>query len=168
MAVKTRTDLVYYSGDLFETINSLINNNNTEKNIIVPNISNITTNIQTRFFKTAIAKYPIIQETTFVQQHKLGQNSFIKVARKGNSNIYFCQMFCDKPNKYKNINYIHLVNCMIDVRNFCINLKRKEDKIIEIHAPKFGVGISGGRWSTISDLIEDCWYGIPTFVYKDN
>ena len=65
---------------------------------------------------------------------------------------------------HRNINYIHLVNCMVGVRNFCLQNK---DKRTEIHAPKFGTSCSGGRWSTISDLIQDCWQGLPVYIYRD-
>lgn len=168
MHTKTQSSIVYYSQDLLDSLVSLIKNTNTEKDIIVPNISNIDNKIQNNFLKRSISKYNSIQETLNVQKHQLGKNCFVKVERINNNNIYFCQMFCDKLSKSRNINYIHLVNCMIDIRNFCVNIKKKEDKNVEIHAPKFGTGISGGRWSTITDLIEDCWSGIPTFIYKDN
>lgn len=160
--------IVYYDTDLFDDILSLASDTHTEKDIIVPNVSNIDPNTMTSFQKRAMQIYPAIQDNIDVQKHNLGQNCFIKVYRKNNNNIYFCQMFSDKNNKLKNINYIHLVNCMIGVRNFCFDIKGKEEKQVEIHCPKFGTGVSGGKWPTIADLITDCWNGIPTFVYRKN
>lgn len=168
MKTKIANNLIYYNSDLISSVDSIISNTNTEIDIVIPNISNLDTSIKTTFIKQATIKYPIIQDMLEVQKHCLGKNCYIKVKRTGNNNIYFCQMFCDRQHKIKNINYIHLVNCMVDVRNFCLDIKRKTDKKIEIHCPKFGTEISGGRWSTISDLISDCWSGIPTFIYRNN
>jgi hypothetical protein len=167
MKTKTQSNIIYYTGNLFDNINEQINNTKIEKDIIIPNISNIDLKIKTGFLKQAITIYPVIQEALEVQQYKLGKNCLIRVKRVDNNNLYFCQMFCDKHSKFRNINYIHLINCMIDVRNFCLDLKKSSDKNIEIHAPRFGTAMSGGRWSTIADLIDDCWFGIPVFVYKD-
>ena len=109
-------------------------------------------------------RYPIIEQHLELEKHTLGKNSYVNIARFGNSKIYFCQMFCDRNTQFRNINYIHLVNCMVGVRNFCLQNK---DKRTEIHAPKFGTACSGGRWSTISDLIQDCWQGLPVYIYRN-
>jgi hypothetical protein len=159
------SNLGYYDTDLLSNVTSIVSNNTTEIDIVIPNISNIDTTIKTNFLRGAIEKFPIIQTTLDIQKYNLGKNCYIKTQRIMNNNIYFCQMFCDKNSRNRNINYIHLVNCMVDIRNFCLEIKRKTEKQIEIHCPKFGTGISGGRWSTISDLMTDCWYGIPTFIY---
>lgn len=163
-----RSSLSYYDTNLISNVINIVANTNTEIDIVIPNISNLDTTINTNFLHVATEKFPIIKDTLAVQKHSLGKNLYIKTQRTMNNNIYFCQMFCDKNSKYRNINYIHLVNCMLDVRNFCLETKRKTDKQIEIHCPKFGTGISGGRWSTILDLITDCWNGIPTFIYTKN
>lgn len=167
MALKEYTSITYYNTKLFDNIKSMVNNQKIEKDIIIPNVSNIDSTIQNDFLIKATNEYPSMQGTINLQKYPLGTNSITKVYRANNNNVYFCQMFADKRKKPRNINYIHLVNCMIDIRNFCLNMKKKEDKTIEIHAPRFGLDRSGGKWSTIVDLIEDCWSGIPVFVYKD-
>lgn len=168
MRTTIKNTINYYTKDLFDSISEIISNKNQEQDIIIPNISNIDFNTKSRFTIMAEERYPVIANEIQAQKHQLGQNLFIKADRINNNNIYFCQMFCDRNSRFKNINYIHLVSCMIGVRSFCSNIKNKEDKHIEIHAPKFGAGKSGGRWSTISDLINDCWQGIPTFIYRNN
>jgi hypothetical protein len=79
-------------------------------------------------------------------------------------------MYCEQTkSKHRHINYMHLVNCMLQIRNFCFK-KNKEDKRVEIHCPKDGLSKHGGRWNTITDLIEDCWInqGLHTFIYRNN
>lgn len=168
MKTTIKNSINYYTKNLFESISEIINNKSKETDIIVPNISNVDFKIKSPFIINAESKYPAITNELQIQKHQLGQNLFIKTSRINNNNLYFCQMFCDKNTRFKNINYIHLVSCMIDVRNFCLKIKNQEDKNVEIHAPKFGTGKSGGRWTTISDLINDCWQGIPTFIYRNN
>jgi hypothetical protein len=54
---------------------------------------------------------------------------------------------------------------MIDVNTFCKNLANSTESRVEIHAPKFGSGLAGGNWLFISDLIDDIWGNINTFIY---
>jgi len=168
-SLKTNNHIPYAteSNDIFDSIENILNDKNKSRDVIVPNISNIDLSIVTSFYKQASLKYPIIEQTVSANKNILGNSSIIEVKKKHNNTLYFCQMFCDRKSRIKNIHYAHLVNCMIDLRKFCILKNKKEYTTIEIHAPKFGTGISGGRWSTISDLISDCWYGIPTFIYRN-
>ncbi len=164
MKTKSRS-LVYYTTDLLNSTEDIASAGHTEVDIVIPTVVNIDNKIHTNFLKQATEKYPVIQKHLELEKHTLGKNSYVDVARYGNNKIYFCQMFCDRNTKHRNINYIHLVNCMVGVRNFCLQNK---DKRTEIHSPKFGTSCSGGRWSTISDLIQDCWQGLPVYIYRNS
>ena len=163
MKTKSRS-LVYYTTDLLNCTEDIASAGHAEVDIVIPTVVNIDNKIHTNFLKTAAEKYPVIEQHLSLEKHTLGKNSYVNVARFGNRKIHFCQMFCDKNTRHRNINYIHLVNCMVGVRNFCLQNKEKRT---EIHAPKFGTSCYGGRWSTIADLIQDCWQGLPVYIYRD-
>lgn len=165
--MKTYTEKYAYNTkeDILTKIQQTIHTNSYELDIIVPYTCDINPNISNVFFKSATQHFKTLLTNTSLQQHKLGQINLINVAKHHNNNIYFCQMFTDKKSRYRSINYIHLINCMLEIRNICFKIKT-QDKTVEIHSPKFGIGLSGGRWSTIADLITDCWNGIPTYIYN--
>jgi len=165
MRIKTRYNILsYYSSDLLDSINNIAENTNTDTSIIVPNIG------ESSFFKKISQEFPIIKDAIGVQKRNLGESTIIKILKAKYSDIYFCQMYCEQTkSKHRHINYMHLVNCMLQIRNFCFK-KNKEDKRVEIHCPKDGLSKHGGRWNTITDLIEDCWInqGLHTFIYRNN
>lgn len=164
--MKTYIDQYRYSkDDIISKVQQIIKNNSYELDIIIPYTCDINNLNNNTFFNIATQHFKKLETNTSLQQHKLGQINMINVAKHNNNNLYFCQMFTDKKNKYRNINYIHLINCMLEIRNICAKI-RQQDKRIEIHAPKFGTGTSGGRWSTIVDLVTDCWSGIPVYIYN--
>tara|TARA_R100000278_G_scaffold58246_3_gene47850 strand:+ start:1409 stop:1936 length:528 start_codon:yes stop_codon:yes gene_type:complete len=140
-----------------------------ECDIIVPVACNISNNKTTGLLKEASYVFPVLKTSEYEGKQKLGQSNFIKVGTFKNNNIYFCKMFVGKHQRHRrNINYAHLVKCMLDIRNAATNLKKKFDKDIQIHCSKQDIGITntfGGKWSTISDLIKDCWQGMEVTIY---
>lgn len=140
-----------------------------ECDIIVPVVCNISNNKMTEFMQEAGNLFPVLKTFVYEGKQKLGQTNFIKAGAFKNNNIYFCKMFTNKHQRHRrNINYAHLVKCMLDIRNISLNLKKKIDKDVQIHCHKESLGIgssSGGKWNTISDLIKDCWQGMEVTIY---
>jgi hypothetical protein len=44
--------------------------------------------------------------------------------------------------------------------------EKKNERIVQIHAPKFGSGLAKGNWHFIANLIEDIWADLPMFIYE--
>ena len=153
------------TANIFDVISQRLQDKNNSRDIVIPNICNINCNIVTNFYKKACEYYPIIHQYTLAENHYLGRCSILKVQKENNNTLWFCQMFTDKASKYKNMNYMYLQNCLVELRRFCFNMIKKEYLNVEIHSIKFGTGVSGGRWSTVSDLISDTLQGIPTFIH---
>lgn len=151
--------------NIFDVITEKMQDASKSTDIVVPHICNIDCNVTTNFYKKACEYYPTIHQFTLAENHNLGRCSILKVKKEHNNTLWFCQMFTDKTSKYKNINYMYLQNCLVELRRFCLTSIKKEYLNLEIHTIKFGTGISGGRWSTVSDLISDSLQGIPTFVH---
>ncbi len=63
----------------------------------------------------------------------------------------------------KPIKYASLIRCMES-----IELSLRNVKNVEIHAPKFGAGLAGGRWDVIEELIQEIWVdnGLKVIVYN--
>lgn len=158
---------VFYKSNLLDQVEKVLVNENKELDIIIANVCNINPKILNGFTKTLISRFPNIADNLSIQKHDLGQNNYIQVSKNNNSRLFFCQMFTDRKNQKtkKNINYVYLSQCLLQVRQQCHHAKKDLDKEVQIHCPKFGTGHSGGRWSTILDMVTDYWDGIPTFFY---
>lgn len=39
-------------------------------------------------------------------------------------------------------------------------------KKIEIHCPKFGCGLAGGKWERVEEMIKVIWSGWDVYVYE--
>lgn len=140
-----------------------------ECDIIVPVCCNVSKIKTVGLLRDASEIFPSLRALEYEGKKKLGQSSLIKAGSFKNNNIYFCKMFTAKHQRHRrHINYAHLVKCMLDIRNISINLKKKVDKDVQIHCSKQDMGVDslfGGKWSTISDLIKDCWQGMEVTIY---
>lgn len=163
----TKFNPVFCKLNLLDNVTEILSHNN-ETDIIVPNVFNVDPKIINGFTRSIIDKWPSIQNNLYLQKHALGQNNYIEILNRKNNRLFLCQMFTDikKRHSKKNINYAYLTQCLLQVRQRCHHAKNTHDREIQIHCPKFGTGNSGGRWSTILDLITDYWSGIPTFFYS--
>jgi hypothetical protein len=165
--------------DLFETIKKRVTAGNSGCTVIVPHVCNNIDLFGAGFAAQVADRYPNVKDN----YHMLGKN-FLK-ANLGYSqilNVYEDPKFKHKlifvnmiaQNGIKSIknprplNYFALAKSMSQVSSFInsnTDFKNKQESI-EIHAPKFGSGLSGGNWNFISDLIEDIWGKFFVTVYN--
>lgn len=59
------------------------------------------------------------------------------------------------------VSYVHLTQCMLRLNKILTGLPN-----VEIHAPKFGAGLGGGKWEVIEELINEVWHKIPVYIYE--
>jgi hypothetical protein len=156
-------NIQYINGDLFEALNS-------DTNKFVPHVCNNIGKFGSGFAAGVCKHYPVVREQylkfcEFTQlDDRLGQIQCVPVA----DNVTFVNMIGQKgvigPNNFKPIKYAALIKCMETLGDFLIKLQ----KPLEILAPKFGSGLSGGNWAFIEELIDECWLSrtIPVTVYE--
>lgn len=108
------------------------------------------------------------------QPFKLGEVQFCTAGWKKGTCLNDVDKYCEFANmvaqhqtiKYnkKPIRYAALISCMIKVRKQI----QKMEVPVEIHAPKFGSGLSAGTWAFIEELINELWTdkGIPVHIYE--
>lgn len=159
-------------GNIFDHIESLILSNNGSS-IIVPHVCNNINLFGAGFAASLANKYPVVKENFHLlgNKSKLGYVQYIKVLenKEYEHQLFFANMIAQNGvinhNNKRPLNYAALVKCMIDVKNFIQQIENKYDTSVEIHAPKFGSGLSGGRWDLILSLIEDIWDNQKVFIY---
>lgn len=165
--------LLYTNQDIFETIErSLLESKRSL--LVVPHVCNNVNVFGGGFTQSVDEHYPIIKENFYLlgKQSILGYTQLItaKTNHKNNSKIVFANMIAQNGTIGKNnprpLNYAALVKCMIDVKKFIEAENKTYDiDITQIHAPKFGSGLAGGKWPFIHDLIEDIWSSIGVTVH---
>ena len=157
--------IMYSKEDLFETVETILQDNKTNL-IIVPHVCNNINVFGGGFTKSINNHYPIVQENFYLlgKQAQLGYTQFVNVKTnsKTNSKIVFANMIAQNgiisKKNTRPLNYAALVKTMIEVKKF-IDMENKNNDIdaTTIHAPKFGSGLAGGDWRFIENLIEDIW-----------
>lgn len=161
--------------DLFEGIQNRINAGNMGCSILVPHVCN-DINLFGAGFASAVANhYPIVKENFHLLGHKatLGQTQFVSVCKdkKFGHELIFANMIAQKgvaSQSYKRpLNYGALAKCMMSVASY-INQRTDKESRMQIHAPKFGSGLSGGNWLFIQELITDIWKDFSVFIYTNN
>lgn len=150
-------------GDLFENIKK------QQSDIIIPHVVATTGGFNSGFALVVEKNYPIVKANYELStMYKLGESQIIKIDSQNKRNIIFVNMICQNHNKKakRQLNYLALVKCMANVSNYIRNNYSEFDSNkVEIHAPKFGCGTSGGNWNFISDLIDDIWGDFSTYIY---
>lgn len=162
---KRYSSLSYCASDLMDSVISLTNNSPIETSIVVPNIGS------GNFFRKIVDKFPILSESLNVQKKKPGEITTTEIFKSNHNKVYFCQMYCEKQKtRSRSIDYVFLFKAMLNLKYFCIEKHKTEERRVEIHLPKNCITSIGGRWSTFADLIEDCWVGqgIHTFIYRND
>jgi hypothetical protein len=176
--IKNYKNQIILYGDLFEGVIRRINDKNLGSSVIVPHVCNNIDLFGAGFAAKVAEQFPSVKENyhmlgkTFLK-HNLGHSQFLKVFEepKYKHKLYIVNMIAQNGVKNSNnlrpLNYAALVKCMININQFINQNKDFSTKTesVEIHAPKFGSGLSGGNWNFISDLIEDIWNKYPVFVY---
>lgn len=97
---------------------------------------------------------------------RLGQVQWVPIEKT----LYVANMVAQ--HSYKNeenprpLRYEYLVKCMRQIARGIEG--RKKEIPVEIHAPKFGAALAGGKWEFIEDLMEELWLptGAEIFVYE--
>lgn len=154
--------------DIFKSISHIINND-ASKHIILPNVCSPMNKFISGFSKELYKHYPEIETTININTpKKMCSCITVKTNPKTKSQLIVANMYCQTKNSQKRIiNYGQLVLCMYEIKNIIFDLKHKfPDFSTEIHCTKFGIGMAGGNWNFISDLINDIWNNNNVYVYN--
>jgi hypothetical protein len=160
------TSYISVFGDLFENIKK------QQADIIIPHVVANTNGFNSGFAVAVERNYPIVKANyDLLTTYKLGEDQFIKIESGNKRNIVFVNMIAQNSNARRGkrqLNYLSLVKCMASIGTYIRNNYSEFDSNkIEIHAPKFGCGVSGGNWNFISDLIDDIWGDFATYIYTN-
>ena len=99
-------------------------------------------------------------------QFRLGQTQWVPISKT----FYVANMIAQRGYKSEDVkrplSYSHLIKCMHQVSSGI--QARRESIPVEIHTPKFGSGLAGGKWEFIEELIEEIWLptGAEVYVYS--
>lgn len=157
--------LFYINSNIFVDTRNIINNQLNRKSIIIPHVCNNMNGYGAGFAAVA-EEFPLAKENfhMLVLKQSLGYSQFVKVHEKNKNSITIANMICQNGFRTKinsrPLNYAHLVICMYKVKQYAIDLQKNikdEQHSVEIHCPKFGSGLAGGKWDFIEDLIQDLW-----------
>jgi hypothetical protein len=172
-----KTNYTLYTGDLFPLIHDRLNAGPNGSSIIVPHVCNNVNAFGAGFASVLADRYPVVKENYHLMGPTVLKNSFGHVQfidvhheNKYKHKLIFANMIAQNglksPLNKRPLNYAALVQSMIRVKQY-VNALKKEDQAekFEIHCPKFGTGLAGGKWDFISDLIEDIWQDQKIFVY---
>lgn len=160
------------NADIFDSVESIINNLPKSTNVFIPNVCPIGNDNISSFSKELYRRFPIIDANLNVTANKKpGRVCFVdvKTNQKNKSKLIVGNMFCQtalsKPKR--SLHYGQLVFCMYEIKQKLLEIqKNNPDFTTEIHCPKFGVGITGGNWNFISDLIIDIWGDFTVVAYN--
>lgn len=159
--------------EIFNSINERIEGKENGSTVIVPHAcSRINFNVS-GFANILSEEYPIAQQNfnMLARDAILGKTQFVEVAKNKdyNHSIIIANMICNSHNdkNHRAVNYAALCYCMNSIKFKTMQLSNdNEIQKVEIHAPKFATGSSGGNWRFISELINDTWSNITTYIYN--
>lgn len=154
--------------NLFDDIEKVLLNNNST-NILVPFVSSDDLNFSNRFIKASYKRYESFETNFTLNKPTIGKVDFFNIKTTAYKNsIIFASMPCHHSRTFgRKINYGELASCMHQIKNTINRSRSSNDEFkIEIHAPKFGTGISGGDWRIISELINDIWLQFGVTIYE--
>jgi O-acetyl-ADP-ribose deacetylase (regulator of RNase III) len=135
--------ITYIKGDLFEAI-KLIN-----YPAVLPHVCNNKGSMGAGFARSLKERYPIVMKDYRDERyHHLGALSCVKITEF----ITVINMVAQTLGEQRPLYYNYLSKCMDYVAVYC-----KQERIINIIAPMFGSGLSGGNWNVVKELIVDCW-----------
>lgn len=172
MKLQERYDHVFHTvkDDIFEITSQLVNSK-SNLCIVIPHVCNNVNAFGAGFADAVSKKYPAAKANFHVNgAQKLSKTQFITVySASNNSRIVVANMIAQNglfstKNK-RPLHYPSLIKCMYDVKDFLKTIRSNTEANVEIHAPRFGSGLAGGNWFFISDLIDDIWPDIDTFIY---
>lgn len=174
MKTKYKNCIIYQKGNLFDSVGTIINSNDIAPSIITPHVCNNVNVFSSGFASSIAERFPIVKENFHMLGRKaiLGtvQNIATMENKKYNRQLIVSNMIAQdglisRSNK-RPLNYGALCYCMYYVKSLAKELKKNTDQDIEIHAPKFGSGLSGGDWRIVEALITDIWLpDMNVFIY---
>lgn len=155
----------YVPGDLFAGIKEA----SKTKKIVVPHVCNDMGAFGSGFAGAVARFYPEVQKEYFkwsqdkeTTPFELGEIQMVSV----DTNITFVNMIGQHkmiaPN-YIPVRYSAIAACLEKVLAAFVDYDN-----LEVHCPKFGAGLAGGRWVVIEALIQEILVdnGIPVTVYE--
>lgn len=171
---KHTNHIVVNNRDIFDSIHERINAKENGSTVIVPHTCTKSQFLCSGFASILNNKFPMVKQNFDMLSNDavLGKTQFVEVARNKqyNHTIIVANMISDHNHDSYNsrcVNYAALCYCMNSVKFKIKQLNSDPDiQRTEIHCPRFGVGSSGGNWKFISELIEDIWPNINTYVYR--
>lgn len=167
-----------YHGDLFHFIADRLSAGVDGASIVVPHVCNNVNAFGAGFAAVLADRYPVVKENYHLLgpaflKNNLGHVQFIDVYHnnKYKHKLIFANMIAQNGLKASGnrrpLNYAALVQSMIRVKQFVKNQRQNDTtEKVEIHCPKFGTGLAGGRWEFVSELIDDIWSDQKVFVYN--
>lgn len=163
----------YIEGDLFQVIEG-DHTGPYGDSIAIPHVVNTSGVMGAGFVIPLRRKWPDVfaRYADWHEQKKLvlGDTQFVQVSPltdKPDPLIVVCNMIAQNlgdgpPNRPRPLWYNALSSCMDKVAD-----ELRFRSIKKIYAPAFGSALAGGNWAVISELIEDCWYGLDvTICYR--
>lgn len=173
MKLATKTNITYYTSDIFLTSLERITATNNSSNVIVPHVCNNVGLFGSGFASAISHRFPIVKEnfTLLGNKTKLGYVQYVSVLKDkiSENELVFANMIAQNKtisnNNKRPINYEALVKSMINVREYANDISKFKDSTVEIHCPKFGSGLAGGNWNFIENLIQDIWSSLRVCVY---
>jgi hypothetical protein len=171
-----KNNITLINGDLFDYINSYINQGNNGSSIIVPHVCNNINSFGAGFAGAVAKHYPSVKENYHLLgnsflKNNLGYTQFVEVAKDKTygHKLIFANMIAQNgtisSNNPRPLNYLALAKSMVGVGKYIQNNFDKDSRV-QIHAPKFGCGLAGGNWNFISELINDIWGKFFVTVYS--
>lgn len=172
--------IIYRSGDLFAGVHEAVDQG---RSVVIPHVCNDIGGWGSGFVVPLGKFYPAAREAYLqwakngeyylnpnhdvnlwkgedVVPFKLGQVQFVQAAE----NVVVANMIGQhetiRPG-YTPIRYYAVAAAIRLVRKYVA-----AKGIDEIHAPKFGSKLAGGKWTVIEALAEEAWNEKPTYVYE--
>lgn len=141
----------YKVGDLFASLPS-------DRKVVIPHVCNDEYVMGSGFVVPLIRKWPQVYEQYRNNRPPIGESQFVVVE----DNIVVANMVAQHltvRSHAKPIRYLHLANCMEQVRQFA-------QGDYEIICPLFGAKLAGGNWDFIEELIDEIWKELTVTVYQ--
>lgn len=171
--------LLINNSNIFDCIEKRTHTDHTGSTVIVPHVCNNIDLFDAGFAAQIAKNYPEVKANYHMLgksflKNNLGHSQMIKVYEqpKYRHKLYIVNMIAQNgiksPKNPRPLNYAALVKSMIQVSQFIHSSTGffQKSENVEIHAPKFGSGLSGGNWNFISDLINDIWGKYNVFIYN--
>lgn len=180
MTITLNSSNIHYISNisLFDSVHNRVSSQINGASVLIPHVCNNTNVFGAGFAKSIADIYPEVKYNyhllgkSFLQQN-LGYVQYIDIKSNkiSENKIIIANMIAQNglqnSKTHRPLNYGSLAVCMFRIKNYVKELRNHfpDMQNIEIHAPKFGSGLSGGNWNFISELISDIWSDISVFIY---